>query len=86
MRRTRSLELVPIDLDIDKTLRRLNRERKQSILEEESVVAEENNGENHVPNRALKDYSIPNVTISSIQRPAIQANNFEIKPAIIQMI
>ncbi|KAL5562070.1 hypothetical protein UlMin_031817 [Ulmus minor] len=37
-------------------------------------------------NRALKDYSIPNVGISSIQRPPIQANNFEIKPAIIQMI
>ncbi|KAL5544723.1 hypothetical protein UlMin_008507 [Ulmus minor] len=39
-----------------------------------------------VRNRALKDYSIPNVGISSIQRPPIQANNFEIKPAIIQMI
>ncbi|KAL5571571.1 hypothetical protein UlMin_021168 [Ulmus minor] len=37
-------------------------------------------------NRALKDYSIPNVGISSIQRPPIEANNFEIKPAIIQMI
>ena len=49
-------------------------------------MAEENNGENHMPNRALKDYLIPNMTISSIQRPAIQANNFEIKPAIIQMI
>ncbi|KAL5558879.1 hypothetical protein UlMin_035090 [Ulmus minor] len=32
------------------------------------------------------NYSIPNVGISSIQRPPIQANNFEIKPAIIQMI
>ncbi|KAL5539540.1 hypothetical protein UlMin_044744 [Ulmus minor] len=37
-------------------------------------------------NRALKDYSIPNVGISSIQRPPIQANNFEIKLVIIQMI
>ena len=27
-----------------------------------------------------------NGAISSIRRPAIQANNFEIKPAIIQMI
>ena len=86
MRRTRSLELVPIDLDIDKTLRRLNRERKQSILEEESAMAEENNGENHVPNQALKDYLIPNVIISSIRRLAIQVNYFEIKPKIIQMI
>ena len=56
------------------------------ILEEESAMGEKINGENQVPNRALKDYSIPNMTISSIRRPAIQANNFEIKPAIIQMI
>ena len=49
-------------------------------------MVEENNGENHMPNRALKDYLIPNMTISSIRRPAIQANNFETKPAIIQMI
>ena len=86
MRRTRSLELVPIDFDIDRTLRRLNRERKQLVLEEESVMGEEINGENQVPNRTLKDYSIPNVTISSIRRPAVQANNFEIKSGIIQMI
>ncbi|KAL5559254.1 hypothetical protein UlMin_035465 [Ulmus minor] len=46
----------------------------------------EEGGGDAVPNRALKDYSIPNVGISSIQRPSIQANNFEIKPAIIQMI
>ncbi|KAL5559559.1 hypothetical protein UlMin_035770 [Ulmus minor] len=49
-------------------------------------MREENNGENHLPNRALKYCSIPNVRISSIRRPAIQANNFTIKPAIIQMI
>ncbi|KAL5546712.1 hypothetical protein UlMin_006399 [Ulmus minor] len=48
-------------------------------------MAEEGGGDT-VPNRALKDYSILNVGVSSIQRPPIQANNFEIKPAIIQMI
>ena len=49
-----SLELIPINLDIDRTLRRLNRERKQLILEEELAMGEESNGENQVPNRALK--------------------------------
>ncbi|KAL5555381.1 hypothetical protein UlMin_037617 [Ulmus minor] len=49
-------------------------------------MGEQNNGENQVPNWALKDYSIPNVGISRIRRPTIQANNFEIKPTIIQMI
>ena len=86
MRRTRSQELVPINLDINKTLRRLNQEQKQLVLEEESAMGEENNGENQVPNQTLKYYYIPNVEISSIRRPTIQANNFEIKPAIIQMI
>lgn len=39
-------------------------------------------------NRALRDYVVPtgNGSTSSIRRPAIQANNFEIKPVIIQMI
>ncbi|XP_030963798.1 uncharacterized protein LOC115984958 [Quercus lobata] len=38
--------------------------------------------------KALRDYSMPSVNGAtlSIRRPAIQANNFEIKPAIIQMI
>nr|XP_023913707.1 uncharacterized protein LOC112025289 [Quercus suber] len=38
--------------------------------------------------KALRDYAMPSVNgaTSSIRRPAIQANNFEIKPAIIQMI
>jgi len=46
----------------------------------------EEGGRDVAPNRALKDYSIPSVGVTSIQRPPIQANNFEIKPEIIQMI
>ena len=63
MSRTRSLDLVPIDLDIDKTLGRLNRERKQRTIQEISTMREENNGGNPTPNRALKDYSILNVGV-----------------------
>nr|CAN69639.1 hypothetical protein VITISV_040272 [Vitis vinifera] len=84
--RTRSLDLVPIDLDINKTLRKLNRKCKQQVIQEVPAMGDENHGDNGVPNRALKDYSIPNVGVLSIQRPPIQANNFEIKLAIIQMI
>ena len=87
MRHTRSLDLVPIDLDIGKTLRRLKKECKQRDLHKVSVMGEEvDGGGGAVPNRVLKDYFIPNVGISSIQRPLIQANNFEIKPEIIQII
>ena len=77
---------MPIDIDIDKTLRWLNRECKQQVIQEVPTMWDENHGDNEVPNRALKDYFVPNVGVSSIRRPPIQANNFEIKPAIIQMI
>ena len=86
MRRTRSLDLVPIDLDTNKTLRKLNKKHKQQVIQEVPAMGDENHGDNGVPNRALKDYSVPNVGVSSIRRPPIQANNFEIKLAIIQMI
>ena len=41
-----------------------------------------------VDTKALRDYATPTVmdTISGIRRPPIPANNFEIKPAIIQMV
>ena len=89
MRRTRSLNLLPFDPEIDRTYRRLNRERRrstsapnrQSIMDPPFV---EGGGER----RALRDYAAPNVagTISGIRRPTIQANNFEIKPSFIQMV
>ncbi|XP_073148093.1 uncharacterized protein [Henckelia pumila] len=46
---------------------------------------QENNDEEH---RSLLEYAQPSIhsMMSSIVRPRIQANNFEIKPAIIQMI
>lgn len=44
--------------------------------------------DNENPRRLLRDYATPIVqgTASSIRRPAIQANNFEIKPSLIQML
>ena len=38
MRHTSSLDLAPIDLDIDKTLTRLNKEQKQDRIEEEHTL------------------------------------------------
>ena len=46
MRRTRSLNLVPIDLDINKTLRKLNRKRKQQVIQEVPAMGDENHGDN----------------------------------------
>ncbi|KAL6315830.1 hypothetical protein AAG906_008216 [Vitis piasezkii] len=61
MRRTRSLDLVPIDLDINKTLQKLNQKCKQQVIHEVPTMGDENHGDNGAPNRALKDYFVPNV-------------------------
>ncbi|XP_073054601.1 uncharacterized protein [Primulina eburnea] len=54
-------------------------------MSQHSEDNQENNDEEH---RSLLDYTQPSIhgMMSSIVRPRIQANNFEIKPAIIQMI
>ncbi|XP_037491001.1 uncharacterized protein LOC119369065 [Jatropha curcas] len=57
-------------------------------------MANENENENmnepplQHPIRTLRDYTTPNLngTTSSITRPRVEANNFEIKPAIMQML
>ena len=57
-----------------------------------TMAEEPNNTENMVlvyaeNTRALRDYVLPTVgNASAIWRPTIAANNFEIKPAIIQMV
>lgn len=78
MRRARRQPVVPVDPEIERTTRRLNRERR----EQEAIAVE------MVENKTLREFSVPSVngSESSIARLAVQANNFKIKPAIIQMI
>ncbi|KAH9768811.1 phosphatidylinositol-3-phosphatase myotubularin-1 [Citrus sinensis] len=87
MRRSRSFDLLPFDPEIERTCRRLNKERREVLQEQQLIVADEALHGNEDA-RPLRDYVVPTVNgaRSSIARPAVQANNFEIKPAIIQMI
>ncbi|GKV31349.1 hypothetical protein SLEP1_g40045 [Rubroshorea leprosula] len=80
MARSSSGDLVQFDPEIERTFREFLREQKQNIM------AEEGEGQNNA--RTLGSYATPSLEgiASSIRRLAIQANNFEIKPAIIQMI
>ena len=84
MRRALSANLAPYDPEIERTLHRrlkLNRQTRlfTKIMEGEQV--------DQNIQRSLRDYAAP--TVGGIQtgilQPAIQANNFEIKPALIQM-
>ena len=47
-----------------------------------------NDGANVADERILQDYVMPraDLNLSSIRRPTVNANNFEIKPSLIQMI
>ena len=44
MRRARSVDLIPLNPDIDKTLRRLRRERNQQELQEATMMEDEGDG------------------------------------------
>ncbi|KAJ4712782.1 Bifunctional inhibitor/lipid-transfer protein/seed storage 2S albumin superfamily protein [Melia azedarach] len=89
MRKARSSVLLPFDFEIERTCRR-NRKEKRATSTQQTSTMDPNIGNNDQANdqRALRDYAIPTVNraSTSIRRLAIQANNFEIKPAIIQMI
>lgn len=87
MRHSRRSDLVPLDKELERTLRRLNKEKKGTLTLQQQADMEEEAAEMEQPS-ALRDYAMPSVigNTSSIRRPAIQAKNFEIKPTIIQMI
>ena len=74
------LEQTLFDPEIEKTLRQLKKEKKEANTPLSNMANQEQ--------KALRDYAMPSVNgaISSTRRPAIQANNFEIKLSIIQMI
>ena len=75
------LEQTLFDSEIERTLRQLKKEKKKEANTSLSNMADQEQ-------KALRDYAMPsaNGVISSIRKLAIQANNFEIKLAIIQMI
>ena len=66
-------------------LTRFEKENRRRLREESSTMA---NNENQADTRVLLDTSMPGLggTRQSITRPNVEANTFEIKPALLQMI
>jgi len=88
MTRTSGAILEEFDPEIERTARhwrKATRHLRRMAAAPANVMEVEVNEEE---NRPLRDYAMPSMegAESSIKRPPIQANNFEIKPAIIQMI
>ena len=87
MRRARSLDFLNLDPEIERTLRRLRREKREINLE----MIEQNNpnqNRNEQEQRALRDYFRPvlNDNFFGIRRQPINANNCELKQALINMV
>ena len=94
MRKLRSNSLLPLDLEIERTCRRNRREKREAIIQLPEVMADpegEIHGNNQPLNNppmvnqpmALRDYALPPTGVQLvIRRPAIQANNFELKPVM----
>ena len=97
----RELRLVPVDPEIEKTCRQ-NRKSKQNLsskITDSVEMATNGNGGNggavedqaaglHPQERSLRYYILPslNRVQPSIRAPGVDANNFELKPSLIQMV
>ena len=77
--RSQHLELDDINLEIERSCRRIRKEKR------EQDVVMENQG---AQPRALEEYGVPSLTGSQncIVKPTIEANTFEIKPVYIQIV
>jgi len=72
--------LIPFDLEIEAAARRQSGARKRQ-LQQDSTMAERNP-------RVLWDYVLSQATglTFSIVNPAIEANNFELRPALVSFV
>ncbi|KAL0458078.1 UNVERIFIED_CONTAM: hypothetical protein Slati_0435000 [Sesamum latifolium] len=94
MTRSRGGELTQFDPEIEKTFHRQRNTIERGDNSENSDAKEHlsiiKTTMDHVGvvERPMMEYSFPsaNEIISSIALPTVQANNFEIKPSIIQII
>lgn len=81
-------ELLPYANDIERKFRKLRLTSEVIPLEEELAAEEIPEVMAEEEQKSLRDYAMQTVTDiqSRIWRPAINANNFEIKPGTIQML
>ena len=73
-----------INPEIEKSCKKNRKEKR----ERDKQIMAEDQAAQQARNRALQEYTMPTPreNMGSIVRPTMDANNFEIKPAIIQMV
>ena len=93
MHRKPEAELLPLDTELERTLRNLKKVRSV----ESAVMAEQQETHQNIPalaierpqrQRTMEDLWRPVIRdeYSTVRQPAIEANNFELKPALITMV
>ncbi|MED6117927.1 hypothetical protein PIB30_114593, partial [Stylosanthes scabra] len=101
MQGNRDKQSLNFDPEIEKTLRKLRKQAKlqehsheipfEEAFEEKEFEDEIGNNmagnEDNNRGRKLADFSIPSAASygSSVVRPAVDVNNFELKPSLIQL-
>ena len=82
--RSKGGNLEEFNPEIEKFCKKNRKEKR----EKDRKIMAEDQGVQQARNCALQEYTMPNPVdnLSSIVRPNVDANNFEIKLAIIQMI
>ena len=93
MHRKQNIDLIPADTELEKTLRSLRKIKKA----ENSTMADERQEQNDEHREAarrppitetMEDFWRPIIQdeYSAIRQPSVEANNFELKPALITMV
>ena len=93
MHRKQGDELLPLDTEIERTLRGLRKVKSAEIAEMADkrligAVNQEFTAEVPQERDTMEDFWRPVVQdeYSAVRQPAIDANNFELKPALITMV
>ena len=105
MRRDSAENLIPLDPEIKRTLKRILRDKREAVrMEQQPMGPMEENREEDVGSirggsihpdtenmdtmlPPIRDYGRPSaVTLPVIRRPAIEANNFKLKPITLQLL
>ena len=93
MHRKKNTDLIPADTELERTLRSLRKAKRSENSAMANERPDQTEGQRTVARRppitdTLEDFWRPIIQdeYSTIRQPAVDANNFELKPTLITMV